>query len=84
MTREESSNDQPPGHESGIRGKLLIVDDEAAIRWALRRTLQRMNFEIAEAETGEQAIALIRTVRFDAVLLDISMPGMNGIEHRRR
>ena len=84
MTREESNTDQPPEHENGIKGKLLIVDDEAAIRWALRRTLQRMNFEIAEAETGEQAIALIRTVRFDAVLLDISMPGMNGIEACRR
>ena len=60
------------------------MDDETAIRWALRKTLQRMNFEIVEAETGEQAIALVRTVRFDAVLLDIGMPGMNGIEACRR
>jgi two-component system KDP operon response regulator KdpE len=73
-----------PGPEAGIKGKLLIVDDEAAIRWALQKTLQRMNFEIIEAETGEQAIALVRTVRFDAVLLDIGMPGMNGIETCRR
>jgi two-component system KDP operon response regulator KdpE len=70
--------------EAGIKGKLLIVDDEAAIRWALQKTLQRMNFEIVEAETGEQAIALVRTVRFDAVLLDIGMPGMNGIETCRK
>lgn len=66
--------------EKGITGKLLIVDDETAIRWALRKTLQGMNFEIAEAETGEQAIALVRTICLDAVLLDIEMPGMNGIE----
>jgi two-component system KDP operon response regulator KdpE len=66
--------------EAGIKGKLLIVDDEPAIRWALRKTLQNMNFEIEEAETGEQAIALIRTIRFDAVLLDVGMPGMSGIE----
>ena len=78
------SEQMPPGPENGIRGKLLIVDDETAIRWALRKTLQRMNFEIVEAETGEQAIALVRTVRFDAVLLDIGMPGMNGIEACRR
>jgi two-component system KDP operon response regulator KdpE len=70
----------PPESDKGVKGKLLIVDDETAIRWALRKTLQRMNFEIVEAETGEQAIALVRTVRFDAVLLDIGMPGMNGIE----
>ncbi|MGA2723797.1 MAG: response regulator transcription factor [Bryobacteraceae bacterium] len=56
------------------------MDDEKAIRWALRKTLQGMNFEIAEAETGEQALALVRTVHFDAVLLDIGMPGMNGID----
>jgi two-component system KDP operon response regulator KdpE len=72
------------GPETTTRGKLLIVDDESAIRWALQKTLQRMNFEIVEAETGEQAIALVRTVRFDAVLLDIGMPGMNGIETCRR
>jgi two-component system KDP operon response regulator KdpE len=63
-----------------MKGKLLIVDDEKAIRWALRKTLQSMNFEIAEAETGEQALALVRTVHFDAILLDIGMPGMNGVE----
>src|SRR5450432_2057062 len=79
-TPEETS----PGPERGIKGKLLVVDDETAIRWALRKTLQRMNFEIVEAETGEQAIALVRTVRFDAVLLDIGMPGMNGIEACRK
>src|SRR5664279_862598 len=74
------SEQMSPGPEKGNKGKLLIVDDETSIRWALRKTLERMNFEIAEAETGEQAIALVRTVRFDAVLLDIGMPGMNGIE----
>jgi two-component system KDP operon response regulator KdpE len=70
----------PLGPEDGMKGKLLIVDDEKAIRWALRKTLQGMSFDIEEAETGEQAIALIRTIRFDAVLLDIGMPGMNGVE----
>jgi two-component system KDP operon response regulator KdpE len=70
--------------ENGLKGKLLIVDDETSIRWALRKTLQGMNFEIVEAETGEQAVALVRTIRFDAVLLDIGMPGMNGIEACRK
>lgn len=72
------------GRDHGVRGKLLIVDDETAIRWALRKTLQPMNFEVVEAETGEQAVALVRTIRFDAVLLDIGMPGMNGIEACRK
>jgi two-component system KDP operon response regulator KdpE len=80
FTTEQTSSEA----EKGRKGKLLIVDDEPAIRWALRKTLQGMNFEIVEAETGEQAIALVRTIRFDAVLLDIGMPGMNGIEACRR
>jgi two-component system KDP operon response regulator KdpE len=67
-----------------MKGKVLIVDDEPAIRWALRKTLERMDFEISEAETGEQAIALVRTIRFDAVLLDVGMPGMTGIEACRK
>jgi sigma-B regulation protein RsbU (phosphoserine phosphatase) len=71
------------GLEAGSKGKLLIVDDEAAIRWALQKTLQRMNFEIVEAETGEQAIALVRTVRFDAIA-GYRDAGMNGIETCRK
>jgi len=67
-----------------IKGKLLIVDDEPAIRWALRKTLQAMNFEIVEAENGEQAVALVRTIRFDAVLLDVAMPGVDGVETCKR
>jgi len=69
---------------NGMKGKLLIVDDDSAIRWALRKTLERMNFDIADAESGEQAIALIRTIHFDTVLLDMEMPGMTGIETCRK
>jgi two-component system KDP operon response regulator KdpE len=43
-----------------------------------------MDFEISEAGTGEQAIVLVRTGRFDALLLDIGMPGMGGIEACRQ
>jgi two-component system, OmpR family, KDP operon response regulator KdpE len=65
--------------ERASHGKLLIVDDEPAVRWALHRTLRVMGFDISEAANGEQALALLRTVRFDAVLLDIAMPGMDGV-----
>jgi len=73
-----------PGPERCKRGRLLVVDDETAIRWALRKTLERMDFEISEAESGEEALARLRTSRFDVALLDIGMPGMNGIEACRR
>jgi two-component system KDP operon response regulator KdpE len=61
------------------QGKVLIVDDEPSIRRALRTTFGTLGFDIAEAVTGEQALPLLRSASFDAVLLDINMPGMGGI-----
>jgi two-component system, OmpR family, KDP operon response regulator KdpE len=61
-------------------GLILIVDDEMSIRRALHTTLCKLGFSIVEAARGEEALALVRTVQFDAVLLDINMPGMSGIE----
>jgi two-component system KDP operon response regulator KdpE len=61
------------------QGTILVVDDEASIRQALRVTLGKIGFDVAEAATGEQALALIRSERYDAVLLDMNMPGMGGM-----
>ncbi|MGA2051638.1 MAG: response regulator transcription factor, partial [Terracidiphilus sp.] len=61
-------------------GRLLIVDDERSIRLSLRTILGNFGYDIVEAERGEEALALVRTAQFDAVLLDINMPGMGGIE----
>lgn len=61
-------------------GNLLIVDDERSIRLSLRTILSNFGFDIVEAARGEEALALVRTAQFDAVLLDINMPGMGGIE----
>jgi two-component system KDP operon response regulator KdpE len=61
------------------QASILIVDDESSIRQALRVTLGTSGFEVAEASTGEQALALIRSVHYDAVLLDMNMPGMGGM-----
>jgi two-component system, OmpR family, KDP operon response regulator KdpE len=61
-------------------GNLLIVDDERSIRLSLRTILGNFGFGIVEAARGEEALALVRTAQFDAVLLDINMPGMGGVE----
>jgi two-component system KDP operon response regulator KdpE len=61
-------------------GTVLIVDDERSIRLSLRTVLTNIGFEIVEAARGEEALALVRTAQFDAVLLDINMPGMDGVE----
>ena len=64
--------------------KILIVDDEPAIRRGLRTTLNGLGFESFEAARGEEALSLVRTSRFDAILLDLNMPGIGGIETCRR
>jgi two-component system KDP operon response regulator KdpE len=62
------------------QGTVLVVDDDSAARKVLRVTLSGMGFAIVEAARGEEALSLVRANRFDAVLLDIEMPGMGGIE----
>jgi two-component system KDP operon response regulator KdpE len=61
-------------------GNVLIVDDERSIRLSLRTILGNFGFDIVEAARGEEAVALVRSEPFDAVLLDINMPGIGGIE----
>ena len=63
-----------------LQGRVLLVDDDASIRRALRMTLSALGFEIEEASSGEQAVSFVRAERYDAVLLDINMPGRGGIE----
>ena len=64
-------------------GKILIVDDDPKLRRALHSTLYSLGFEITESSSGEQALREMQNRRFDAVLLDINMPGMGGIESCR-
>jgi two-component system KDP operon response regulator KdpE len=68
--------------QSAIR--VLIVDDEAAIRRALRPPLAELGFQVTEASRGEEALQLLHTGNIDVVLLDINMPGIGGIETLRR
>jgi two-component system KDP operon response regulator KdpE len=64
--------------------RVLIVDDEPAIRRALRTTLQELGFETVEASRGEEALHLARLQSFDVVLLDLNMPGIGGMKTLER
>ncbi len=69
------------------RGKtirVLLVDDEPAIRRALKTALHELGFYTVEASRGEEALLLVRGQEFDAVLLDINMPGIGGIRTLER
>jgi DNA-binding response OmpR family regulator len=65
--------------------KLLIVDDHDALRALLKMTLEYSDFDLLEAEDGQQALDMVTTYQPDVVILDIMMPGeLDGIEVCRR
>ena len=60
--------------------KILIIDDEKSIRSTLREILEYEKYEVEEAEDGELGLELLGKNEFDAVLCDIKMPKLDGIE----
>ena len=66
------------------QGRLLIVEDNSALRRSLRTTLCALGFDVAEVSAGEDALVRMHTADYEAVLLDINMPGIGGIETCRR
>jgi len=67
--------------------KILVVDDERAVRESLRRALELEGYEIELAADGQEALQLLETngaVQPDAVILDVLMPGVDGLEVCRR
>jgi two-component system KDP operon response regulator KdpE len=64
--------------------RILLVDDEAALRRALRTSLAASGFVVHEARDGEEAMQVFSSSPCDLVLLDINMPGIGGVETCRR
>jgi two-component system, cell cycle sensor histidine kinase and response regulator CckA len=60
--------------------RILVVDDEVAIRSVARRMLEALGFRVAEAADGEEAMQKLRSSSFDLVLLDLTMPRKDGRE----
>ncbi|MED5618845.1 ATP-binding protein [Ideonella sp. BN130291] len=71
------------GYE-GRRRSVLVVDDVAGNRAVLADLLRLLDFEVREATDGQQALDLMAASLPDLVLMDMAMPGMNGIEATRR
>src|SRR4026209_1405933 len=66
-------------HELGTRFRMLVIDDEESTRLLLARMLsQDLNAEVQLAGTCEQALRYASTYVYDAILLDLLMPGMGG------
>lgn len=71
MSREEMQKPE---------GRVLIVDDDYPLRRVLHTTLLSAGFDVSEAATGEEALALARALQYDVVLLDLRLSGKSGIE----
>ena len=64
--------------------KVLIVDDEKEFLETLAMRLKNRGLKVSAAETGEMAVEKVQEESFDAILLDLAMPGMDGIETLKR
>lgn len=65
-------------------GRILIVDDEPNQRRSLAIGLQLEGFEVYEAEDGEQALIKLQEIHVDLAIVDLMMPGLNGLDLVRR
>jgi len=72
-------------HEAVLQGcRLLVVDDDNIGRMAAEVMLSKSGFQVVGAGDGDQALALLQRHRFDAVLMDVHMPELDGMEVTRR
>lgn len=62
------------------KGKILVVDDEDALRTVLSAELSGEGYDVGTAADGVEAVAMLQKARYHLVLLDIKMPNMNGFE----
>src|SRR5204863_8761876 len=62
------------------KSRILVVDDEAAIRDSLKMMLEYEGYEFLAAATGQEGLALVEREAPDLVLLDVKMPGMDGLQ----
>jgi CheY-like chemotaxis protein len=67
-----------------MASKILVIDDDPAVRSAFRLILEEDNFSVREAENGLQGIEMALAERPDLIFLDLRMPGIDGVETLRR
>lgn len=77
--RSPSSAPAAPSVSSAQRGKLLLVDDDAALLRAFARMLRADGYEVDTRSDGEAAVEAVRQHRYDAIVSDIDMPRLDGV-----
>jgi PAS domain S-box-containing protein len=79
----ETAAQIPSSGETGNRGRILVAEDNAINLLVIRTVLEKAGYQVVSVGNGRDAIARLETEHFDLVLMDISMPGMDGIEATR-
>src|SRR5437879_13020690 len=70
----------PKMHEGKGQLRIIVVEDEAKVARALREGLERENYEVVVAPTGEEGFFLVNAEEFDLVILDLMLPGRHGLQ----
>lgn len=71
--------DSDGAEKNSARSRVLLVDDDAAVRRGIAKTMERLGYTVESASSGEEALTLLAAAPFDAVLSDIHMPGVDGL-----
>jgi DNA-binding NtrC family response regulator len=80
---EGMENEMSAEKKSNVKWRVLVVDDEEAARYGMRRALGGFDYEVEEAGSVEEARTLVAARRPDLMLLDVNLPGTSGLEYLR-
>jgi DNA-binding NtrC family response regulator len=72
------------GEKTMNNANILIVDDEENIRLTIAQSLDPLGYQVATADNGKDALLQLQSQEYDLILLDLKMPGINGLEVLQR
>ena len=75
---------KPPSNSDHPAAKILVVEDNETNRFVLTHKLETFGYRVACAKDGFEAIEMLQNSEFDLVFMDVSMPGIDGLETTRR
>jgi two-component system response regulator ResD len=79
-----ASQAEPAANRDEVRRRVLVVDDERTIAEVVCRYLQRAGYETRQAFTGPEAVSVAQAWQPELIVLDIMLPGFDGLEAMRR
>ncbi len=88
IPKSDADNMPEDPRSSGTRPTVLVLDDDPLIRWSLGNALEKVGVRVKALASGEEALKLLETMEFAAIITDLELPHVNGFavtaEGRRR